>query len=62
MNIGVEINRVRDQIEEIASLLINRRSKCTNSKPRIKVKRQQNSGLTFEFDKDAIELILKMLC
>jgi len=26
----------------------------------IKVKRQPNSGLTFEFDKDAIELILKI--
>ena len=51
MNIEAKIGQIKGQIEEIKSLLINRGSKYTNSKPRTKVKR------TFNIE---VELILKI--
>jgi hypothetical protein len=39
MNVGVEIDQIRGQIEEIESLLSNWESKCTNSELMIKMKK-----------------------
>jgi hypothetical protein len=40
-----EIDRIKSQIEEIESLLINWRSKHTNSKPMIKVKKAAKADI-----------------
>jgi hypothetical protein len=42
INIGAKIDRTRSHIKEIGSLLINRGSKYTNSKPRTKIKNAAN--------------------
>jgi hypothetical protein len=44
VNIGVEINQIRGQIEEIKSLLVNWGLKYTNSKPITKMKITVNFG------------------
>jgi hypothetical protein len=62
VNIGAKIDWIKGQIEEIRSLLINWESKYKNLKPmtKIKKKKQPTLGLTYEFGKNAIELILKI--
>jgi hypothetical protein len=44
VNIGVEINQIRGQIEEIKSLLVNWGLKYTNSKSITKMKITVNFG------------------
>jgi len=38
MNVGVEIDQIRSQIEQIGSVLVNWGSKYKNSKPETKIK------------------------
>jgi hypothetical protein len=60
VNIGAVINKIRGQIEEIRSLLINWGSNCINQRPRIKVENAANYRGGYRICRDAIELFLKI--